>query len=536
MVNASYISYADTHSFSPLVIDYLAGAAHLNDLISFPADASGLAKAMEARSGFTTNRKLLFNTLSRQYENLPQEAAVNENLRLLQAETTFTICTAHQPNLGTGYLYFIYKILHAIKLSQELKTLHPDKDFVPVYYIGSEDADLDELGTFRYGNKKFVWDAAGQTGAVGRMDTSSLKPLLNDLFQLLGPPGEHLDELKELLQNAYLHHPTIATATQYLVHRLFGKYGLVALDPDDAALKRTFIEVMKQDLLAHTSLPLVTSTIATLGEHGYKMQAYPRPINLFYLRDDIRERIERVENEWVVVNTSIRWNEAALLEELNSNPERFSPNVILRGLYQETILPNIAFIGGGAEVAYWLQLLPVFQAAAIPFPVIILRQSAMWISRQAAVLRKKTGLTITEIFMPEAELTSQFLNNSFGETINTQSEQQAFIKLLIQLKGKATALDSSLKGSTEAVMAKINHQLQVLEKKMMRAGKRKSATSIVQLTKLKTSLFPGGGLQERFDNFMEFYLQSGHAFFDLLLEHIHPLENSFLILEDVPEE
>src|SRR5690606_36563786 len=103
---------------------------------------------------------------------LPSEPKAEEHLAVLAEPTTFTVCTAHQPNLATGYLYFVYKILHAIKLAEALNAAHPEHRFVPVYYMGSEDADLDELGTFRYVGKKFVWDAGGQKGAVGRMDTA----------------------------------------------------------------------------------------------------------------------------------------------------------------------------------------------------------------------------------------------------------------------------------------------------------------------------------------------------------------------------
>ncbi len=532
MLQASYLPYADTHSFSQLVLDYLSGAETLREFYPYRPDAAGIAEAIAARKAFPTNRLLLAATLRSQYESLPQEEKVSSNIDLLEDENTFTICTAHQPNLGTGYLYFIYKILHAIMLAAELKAQYPGRHFVPVYYIGSEDADLNELGTFRYGSKKFVWDAAGQTGAVGRMKTASLKPLLQELFALLGPPGTHLDNLKELLDAAYGKHENIAAATQYLVHALFGRYGLVALNPDDAGLKQTFISVMKDDLLHHSALPLVTETAAALENQGYKAQAFPRAINLFYLKDDIRERIERREDHWLVVNTDLKWGEQELLTELDDYPERFSPNVILRGLYQETILPNIAFIGGGAEVAYWLQLFAVFKNAGIPYPVVLLRQSALWIGARDAALRQKLSLSLVDIFEPEAVLTRAFVSRHSGRDLSTDAESHAFKAILQQLKIKAGALDPTLKSSTEAVMARISHQLQVLEKKMLRAVKRQMHIELEQLARLKDNLFPNGGLQERIENFMDYYLQYGPAFFDTLLKHIKPLNAEFLVVED----
>jgi bacillithiol biosynthesis cysteine-adding enzyme BshC len=530
--HATYLSYADTYRFSPLVLDYLAGREDLRAFYAHPPDVQGIAAAIETRKAFATDRLLLAATLRKQYAALPEEAAVQRNITLLEAESTFTICTAHQPNLGTGYLYFIYKILHAIRLADELKQNYPAYHFVPVYYIGSEDNDLSELGTFRYSNKKFVWDAGGQTGAVGRMATDTLKPLLAELFTLLGPPGPRLNKLRELLTTAYLGHSNIADATQYLVHAFFGKYGLVVLNPDDAGLKRTFIPVMQEDLLHHRALPAATATAGALHELGFKAQAFPRPVNLFYLKDNLRERIERRGNEWLVLNTDTKWNETSLLAELEAHPERFSPNVILRGLYQETILPNIAFIGGGAEVAYWLQLQQVFRNAGVPYPVVLLRQSVQWINARDAALRHKLGLGIDELFLPEATLIRGFVRRHSDKDLSTERESRIFSDQLNLLKEKAAAIDPTLKGSAEAVVAKIRYQLQLLEKKMLRAEKRRMHDALEGLARLNEHLFPKGGLQERVENFMGYYLIYGDSFFDALLAGIRPLGCEFLVLEE----
>lgn len=526
------LPYSATYFFSSLIADYLADAATIKPFYQYRPDHEGILQAIEQRKQTTTDRATLVDVLQRQYQHLPEQALVSENITALLQENTFTVCTAHQPNLGTGYLYFVYKILHAIKLANELNGKHPEYHFVPVYYIGSEDNDLDELGTFRYGGRKFVWDAAGQTGAVGRMNTASLKPLLDDLFKLLGPPGEHLDTLKNMLTTAYLEHDNISDATQYLVHSLFGQYGLVVINPDEAALKKNFIPVMEDDLLQHSALPIVIRTTEALDKAGYKTQAFPRPINLFYLKDDIRERIEYQDEKWTVINKDISWNKEALLDELYNHPERFSPNVILRGLYQETILPNVVFIGGGAEVAYWMQLQPVFRHYGVFFPVIMLRQSVLWAGSREAAMRKKLNLTPEEVFKPEGELMKQFVQTHASEDWTTGCETTFFEKHLTELKNKAGKIDPTLKASTEAVLTKIRYQLQVLEKKMLRAEKRNMSMQLEQVTKLKSMLFPNNSLQERYDNFMAYYLQHGPAFFEHILRGIQPTDSTFMMIEE----
>jgi bacillithiol biosynthesis cysteine-adding enzyme BshC len=421
--------------------------------------------------------------------------------------------------------------VHAIKLAAELKTKFPEKNFVPVYYMGSEDNDLEELGVFNYQDKKWRWDAAGQTGAVGRMTTESLKPLLSDLFKVLGPPGEHCSALKELLTKAYLDHKTIGAATRYLVNEFFGKYGLVVLDPDDAAFKKEITDIIKDDLTNHTAYSLVTAQMEKLAEH-YKAQAHPRPINLFYLHGDIRERIEKKGATWMVVNTSIEWTEKELLNEIDTHPERFSPNVILRGLLQEKILPNVAFIGGGAEVAYWLQLKPVFQHYKVFYPAILLRQSVLWLRRQQVEQRERPDLGIEEIFKPEAVLVRGYIAKHSGNDWQTSEEMSAMERIMEQLRQKATSLDVTLRSSAEAALTKIKYQLQVLEKKMLRAEKKKMHTELDRIVRFKETVFPNNSLQERKENFLDYYLQYGHSFFDTLYDAIQPLKGEFLIVEE----
>lgn len=525
------LPYADTGAFSSLVTQYLQGSSSLRSFYKFNTDKDGISAAIEARSASSINREVLVSTLREQYAQLPEESAVQNNIERLKETTTFTVCTAHQPNLCTGYLYFVYKILHAVKLANDLNKDFPKYHFVPVYYMGSEDADLDELGTFRYEDKKFVWDAAGQTGAVGQMKTASLKPLLDELFKLLGPPGENLDYLKELLSTAYLQHDNVSDATQYLVHSLFGKYGLVVLNPDARELKQTFIPVMQDDLLNHRAEGLAQQSGTDLTNAGFKAQAFPRSINLFYLKDNIRERIEQVSDDnWQVINTSISFSKEALLQELHQYPERFSPNVILRPLYQETILPDVAFIGGGAEVAYWLQLGTVFAHYNVLLPAIILRQSFLWINSPERQLKEKLGLDLTDIFKDQQQLIAKLVTSDAGEQLSTTTERSQMLAIWEGMKQKATAIDPTLEKSAEAAVARMDHQLAAMEKKMLRAEKRKHQTEIDRITRLKQKLFPNNGLQERVENFMPYYLQHGPSFFDTLLQAIDSYDQKFVVI------
>jgi bacillithiol synthase len=526
----THIPYSQTGYFSKLATAYLAQDAAIKPFFHFSPNVAGISKAIEERAAFPTDRELLVSALNRQYEGLPASPLVQKNIASLISLNTYTITTAHQPNLLTGYLYFIYKILHAIKLAEQLNGQHPDKHFVPVYYMGSEDNDIEELGVFRFRGEKYSWDGDGQGGAVGRMDTAGLKPILERLFRLLGPPGANCDELQNMLTEAYLRHATIARATQYLVNELFGRYGLVILNPDDASFKAAFIPVMEDELLHSNAYPIITAQTEML-EANYKAQMFPRPINLFYLDTQLRERIEKKGDKWVVVNTDIQFSKEELLEELHAHPEKFSPNVALRGLYQETILPNVAFIGGGAEVAYWLQLSTLFSHYKVFYPTILLRQSVLWIDPVQAKLRLQTELSLQNIFRQDAQLVRDYVDTHSTNDWHTSTESEEIARLFQKLRDKATTLDPTLKSAAEAALTKMKHQLSVLETKMLRAEKKKMQVQLQRIARLRNALFPGNSLQERTENFTEYYLQYGADFFDMVKDGIEPLSGNFLVVE-----
>ncbi|HEX7846853.1 MAG TPA: bacillithiol biosynthesis cysteine-adding enzyme BshC, partial [Chitinophagaceae bacterium] len=378
---ATRIPYRQTNAFSNIILDYLDHAEALKKFYAQPPSLQGIQKAIEERKKFTTNREVLVQELKKQYEAVSVSEQTKKNIESLLSPKSFTITTAHQNNIFTGPLYFIYKIVHAIKLADHLNESLPGNHFVPVYYIGSEDADLDELNHIWLEGEKLVWKTK-QKGAVGRMKVDKELTRLIRLIEGQISVLPHGEEIISLLKDSYSEGKTIQDATFHFVNSLFAEYGLVVLLPDNAALKKQMVAIFEDDLCNQTASAIVEASAKKLEEAGYKVQANPREINLFYLKDDLRERIEFVNGEWKVVNGSGKFSKEELLQELRDHPERFSPNVILRGLYQETILPNIAFIGGGGETAYWLQLKELFEHYKVPFPVLVLRNSFLVIEKK----------------------------------------------------------------------------------------------------------------------------------------------------------
>ncbi len=516
-----------TGYFSKIVTDYLHQAETIRPFYKHAMSLEGIAASIAERKTYATNRTVLVEELNKQYSLIGCSPIVQQQINLLLQDNCFTICTAHQPNIFTGHLYFVYKILHAIALAKELVERFPDNHFVPVYYMGSEDADLDELGHLNIDGEPLTWET-NQIGAVGRMKTKGLEKLIDRLKGQFGAlPFGH--EIIGIFEHAYTQFNNIQDATLYFVDALFGKYGLVVLMPDNANLKREFNAVVKEELKNQFSYPLVQKTAEQLSAH-YKVQASGRPINLFYLDENGRNRIEQKDDSFAVVNTKMIFSEAEMMQMVEEHPERFSANVILRGVLQEIILPNVAFIGGGGEIAYWLELKEVFAKMGVPYPVLVLRNSFLLVEDETQKQMRKLNLTNSDLFETELNNTYKLMqtlsNNSFSVLESIQTNDRLFV----QLKNQASKIDPTLLQHINALGHQFNKKLENVEKKMLRAEKKKHEASIRQLQKLRKRLFPNNSLQERVDNLIPFYSTHGSVLFDHLLSVSAGFAENLIIL------
>jgi len=526
---ATRLAYQHTGYFSKIVVDYLDGASSLRPFYKHPVSWDGAAAAIGARKKFPTDRNLLVNTLRSQYDGIPLSPAVSMNMQLLLKENCFTVTTAHQPAIFTGSLYFIYKILHVVRLADQLARRFPQEHFVPVFYMGSEDADLEELGKIYLDKQPVVWDTR-QTGAVGRMKTRGLEKIIARIegeFSVQ-PFGA---ELVALLKDCYLKSDNVQEATFKLLNALFASYGLLVLIPDQPALKKAMIPVFEDDLFRQIPSEIVEETIESMSRE-YKVQANPRAINLFYLKDDLRGRIEKQEDHFLVHESPLKFTVEQMRKELYEHPERFSPNVILRGLLQETVLPNIAFVGGGGETAYWLELKNLFEHYHVPFPLLVLRNSFLLIEKKWMEKLERTGLSAADIFRPAEELLNDMVRKESQRQLDLTREIGDAYNYYEHVRAISASVDPTLSQHVEALQARALKPLKELEKKLLKAEKRKFEEQRRLLETVKSELFPLNNLQERVDNFLPYYASWGKAFCELIYKHSLALEQQFIVLEE----
>ena len=523
----SYIPYQQTGYFSKLVIDYLNDEKALRPFYTHRPQLESISEAINQKKHFK-HRTVLVEQLQKQYEGLAVPEKLQSNIQQLLNNNTFTVTTAHQPNIFTGPLYVIYKIFHVIKLAETLNTSIKGSHFVPVYFMGSEDADLDELNNITINQRRYVWQTK-QTGAVGRMKVDkALLQLMNEMEGQLSvlPYG---NELMKIFREAYKEKNTIQQSTLSLLNSLFGEYGLIVLIPDNSAFKKIFQPVIAKELTEQFSHKVVEKTAKAL-EKNYKVQASGRELNLFYLIDDKRERIEVEGLRFKVEGLKLEWTPEKILEELDEHPERFSPNVILRGALQETILPNIIFVGGGGELAYWLELKEVFQAAGITYPMLVLRNSFMLIDERNAARIQRMDIELADLFKEGHLLMTKFTQQHSSNVTSLNGEFSEAGNLYDQIASSASKIDTTLTAHIDALKTRTLKGLAELEKKMLRAEKRKFVTEQEQIQKIKATLFPGNSLQERVENFSALYGTHHKAFFQTILAFSQTFGQQFTVL------
>lgn len=513
-----HVPLNDTGAFSGFFIDYIQQKEQLKPFYNKYPSLENFDSQLREKSGFSSStRKVLQQAFKAQYQDFKLSEEVSKNIELIGEAKTFTVTTGHQLNIFTGPLFFIYKIVTVINMCRKLKSKHPDHNFVPVFWMASEDHDYEEIKSFKLYGKKYVWET-NQKGAVGRFDPSSIQKIFGDIPGDIGP-----------FRDAYLRQPTLAMAVRSYVNELFGSDGLLVVDGDSPALKQCFKEVIADDLFKHTSKNIVDQTNASLEQLGYKVQVFVRDINLFFLDMGIRARIDKSNDDFTVVDSGFTFKAGEIKSLIETSPEKFSPNVILRPLYQEMILPNLAYVGGPAEMIYWLQLKGIFAHFKTPFPILLPRNFAMVAERNVMEKWKKTGLDLNDLFKEENFLFNHWTLKNTHHDLTVGKELQGSSGMFDALTQRAANIDKTLGPLVSAEATRVRHGLERIEKKMLKAEKRLHADRLRQIKEVKDALFPGGGLQERVDNFLGFY-QKDPEFIPKLLERLDPLDFRFNVL------
>ena len=506
----------------PLVTDYLHQKDTLKEFYCFPFTFEAFGDVIKEKQKDHTNRKLLVEVLKDQYSALSRVELVDQNIESLLSDKTFTVVAAHQPSLFLGPVFNIYKIACAVNLAQQLRKAYSENHFVPVFWMGSEDHDTAELNNTYVNGKHIEWSTAG-SGAIGRLKLAGLQAVVDELKILSFNP-----DIIQLLETAASKFETFGQLTQHLVHEVFKEQGLVVLDQDDKRLKQNFAEIIKEEITGFTANSVLKAPLDKL-ESSYKLQARPRDINFFYLGQGYRERIifNSLTQKYEVKDKAIFFTEEEISAEIDAHPERFSPNVIYRPLYQEYTLPNLAFIGGAGELSYWLELEALFDHYQVNYPMLVLRTSMAIVNPGFQKKLEKLQLHIEDLFGDIEQLVVRYVKDNLQGDIQLTNEKQQLEAIFNSVALKAEAADVTLKQNAASEKQKALASLENMEGKMLKAEKRKQETAINQIRAAHSTLFPEGQLQERSENFIPYY---DATFIAEIVKLANPFDKAFKFL------
>ncbi len=509
---------------------YILETERLKDYYSVKPELANFKSLIELKSKQSINRNVLAEVLKEQYESYSNTSNQLDLIDQLKSENTFTITTAHQPSLLTGPLYYIFKIASVINLSKQLKHNYPSYNFIPCFITGGEDHDFEEINHLSLFGKDIVWeDNDWDGGSVGQASTNGIDQVVSSISQILGQDSY----IGKWLESKIL--PLLKTAKNYsefaraLTHELFGQEGILILSMDDERLKHLFIQHIKEEIFNQPSEELILNTQKELAKLGWKPQAHARNINFFYRTQKSRSRIIFDGLNFTTNDNKNNWTKDELETEIENNPGSFSPNVVMRPIYQESILPNLAYIGGGGEIAYWLERKVQFEYFKIPFPMLIRRNSAMIVSHSLQKLLMKNDIEFKNYFQQTDDLIKYYMSSKNQDSYSLEAQEMELQKIMGAAIEKAKNVDPTLEKFAQAEVAKMKKGIEAIEKKIHKAIKKKEEIELNRIAKVQNKLFPSKGLQERKENIFQYINDYGFGLITKLVKELNPLEKKFIV-------
>lgn len=510
---------------------------HFSDTMAYEAHLQFL----ERRTYF---RQELPDILARQNKAFGSPDRTFQHIDLLRESRTFAVVTGQQTGLFMGPLYTVYKALTAIHLAEWMGDQFPAHKFVPVFWLETEDHDLEEANEagFITRQNEFVLLHNGEMDP----ETKNLYPVGG--MQLTDTIGATIEKLRDLLQptdfsetmvgaaeKAYTPDATYGLAFPRLFNALFKDSGLIFVDPSDKSLKQFLSPVIMREIETHPAAgEEVIARSAELEEH-YHAQIKPRALNLFFHHNGKRYPIEPAESDFFLRGSRKRLTMEELTTAAEEAPEQFSPNVLLRPIFQDYLFPTAAYVAGPSEVAYFAQLGPVYDHFQIPMPIIFPRASITIVENKILSVLEKYNLPFNAMFSAEEDLLKEILvhgGDDDASMIEYQDIRRSVDDSLQKLKEFAIGFDPNLRNPAETTIANFHKSLGTFEEKMFQMKKQQDEVTRRQIQKLLVNLAPGGKPQERMLNILAFSNKYGEDILRKIEDYCipFPAEHRLLIL------
>lgn len=506
-----FINFKEIPGSTKLFLDYLYDFDKVQSFYkyNFRDKEQFIAKFKQLSESPKEFRTELSNIINNQYKSLNPSSKTIKNISLLKNKETIAVVTGQQLGILGGPLYTFYKIITAIKLCSHLSERYDNYHFVPVFWLEGDDHDFDEVRSINVlnDNNELIkisyndqpTEEEQNRGSIGYLKLKeSISQFLNDFENQLRNT-EFKNPLMENLKSFYREERTFKEPFKELLFWLFDQYGLVIFDPQDVKIKELLKPVFKKEINDFRNHTEKLVNISANIEELYHAQVKIRPINLFYNYDEGRYVIEPIENEFRLKGKRKKFS----LEEINNlietEPENFSPNVLLRPICQDFLFPTGFYIGGPSEVAYFAQILPLYEYYNIDPAIIYPRSSITILERALKTVLDKYEMSLTDMFTDPNKLKNQIINNVSDknlEVIFKETKNQIDLSF-DNLKEKLFELDKTMGDATSKYRLKVLGYIDELNGKATEAQKKRYEITLRQIDKASANLFPNMNLQER---------------------------------------
>lgn len=514
-----------------LFIDYIYNFGSVQRFynLSF-SDFSNLNDLIESVLKNYKNRSKIVEILERQ-NLLYANPNFREKLDLLRRDNTLAVVTGQQVGLLSGPLYTIYKIIATIKIANFLSEKFSDFNFVPVFYLESEDHDFLEANNAKVLNLdnevvKISFDLENQQSEnYGPIGEIRFNDKINDTLKKLEDTlqeTEFKNTLMMFIRSVYKEGFSFADSFARFIGKIFEKYGLLFINPCDNEVKKMLTPIFEKEIDEYPKLSNLIIDVSAELEEKYHVQVKPRAINLFLLYKGGRYPIEpaEVEGMFRLKGARFKFSRGELKHILETNPQALSPNVVLRPICQDTLLPTIFYIAGPSEIAYFAQFKPAYAYFGIPMPVIFPRISVTLIEPKVKKILERHDIKIEEVFSNFSAVAKKIWESTLQGDIEEffKTVREKTMSLLEEIKGFAVNIDPSLSDVVDSSANKIFYHINNIYEKTLKANQRRNEDIGKRIKKLKNNLLPEGEIQERILNIVYFLNKYDFKLIDKLFD------------------
>jgi bacillithiol biosynthesis cysteine-adding enzyme BshC len=472
-----------------------------------PAQPAAWREAIARVTAHPRDRGAIAAVLAAQQSARQAPEPARANAARLADPRTVVVATGQQAGTFGGPIFTLLKALTAIKLARGVEaTLGVPA--VPVFWVDAEDHDWNEVASCTVLDAELAAKAVG-VGASPRAGSCPISTLplppgsaaaaLAALREAL-PPTEFTDSLLATLAGHYGDGVTLSRAFAGLMDGLLGQLGLVVYDASDPASKPLAASLFARELASPGETSRLASAAgAALESRGYKAQVTPGPeATALFALGETREPIRRTEaGDYTIGDRSV--SRADLVAEATAHPERFSPNVLLRPLVQDTLFPTIAYVGGPSELGYFAQLKDVYAHFGLPMPLIVPRATATFADGACLRFLQKSGLELGALQARDDGTLNRLLEQTLPRAVEDalQAARADVEARMATVIAAVPAVDATLEGTAKSTLGKMTHELAALQQKVVQAAKRRDDTLRRQFERARALAFPSGEPQER---------------------------------------